>query len=82
MSGGVCEPRHENGSTEHRAAVCHIVFCVNPVTLPPQNMENSTRTLEIMQRQELKPFADTVYFLKAEPLPKMSSAAEDNNTER
>jgi hypothetical protein len=27
MSGGVCEPRHENGSTEHRAAVCHL-FCV------------------------------------------------------
>ena len=27
MSGGVCEPRHENGSTEHRAAVCHLV-CV------------------------------------------------------
>ena len=27
MSGGVCEPRHENGSTEHRAAVCHFV-CV------------------------------------------------------
>jgi hypothetical protein len=26
-SGGVCEPRHENGSTEHGAAVCHFV-CV------------------------------------------------------
>jgi len=24
-SGAVCEPRHENGSTEHRAAVCHFV---------------------------------------------------------
>jgi hypothetical protein len=28
MSGDVCEPRHENRSTEHRIAVCHI-FCVN-----------------------------------------------------
>jgi len=28
MSGGVCEPRHENGSTEHRAAVCHLFICV------------------------------------------------------
>jgi hypothetical protein len=27
VSGGVCEPRHKNGSTEHRAAVCHL-FCV------------------------------------------------------
>ena len=28
MSGGVCEPRHENGTTVHRAAVCHLLFCV------------------------------------------------------
>jgi hypothetical protein len=28
MSGDVCEPRHENGSTEHRAAVCHLFICV------------------------------------------------------
>jgi hypothetical protein len=29
MSGGVCEPRHESGSKEHRAAVCHLLFfCV------------------------------------------------------
>jgi hypothetical protein len=27
MSGGVCEPSHENGSAEHRTAVCHL-FCV------------------------------------------------------
>jgi hypothetical protein len=27
MSGGVCEPRHENGRTEHRAALCQF-FCV------------------------------------------------------
>jgi len=29
MSGGVCEPRHENGSTELRAALCYpLIFCV------------------------------------------------------
>ena len=28
MSGGVCEPRHENGSTEHHAALCHLFFYV------------------------------------------------------
>jgi hypothetical protein len=28
MSGGVCEPRHENGSAEHRAALCHLFLCV------------------------------------------------------
>jgi hypothetical protein len=27
MSEGVCEPRHENGSTEHRAAVCYLFLC-------------------------------------------------------
>ena len=27
MSGGVCEPRHENRSTEYRAALCHFL-CV------------------------------------------------------
>jgi hypothetical protein len=27
MSGDVCEPRHENGSTGYRAAVCYL-FCV------------------------------------------------------
>ena len=25
-SGGVCEPRLENGSTEHHAALCHLFF--------------------------------------------------------
>jgi len=28
MLEGVCEPRHENGSTEHRAAVCYLFICV------------------------------------------------------
>jgi hypothetical protein len=28
MSGGVSEPGHESGCTEHRAAVCHRFLCV------------------------------------------------------
>jgi len=28
VSGSVCEPCHENGSTEHRTAVCHLFICV------------------------------------------------------
>jgi len=28
MSGGVCEPRYGNRSTEHRAAICHLFICV------------------------------------------------------
>jgi len=28
MSGDVCEPRHENGSPAHRAALCHLFICV------------------------------------------------------
>ena len=77
MSRRVCEPRHENGSTEHRAAVCHF-FVLNSVRMPPQHMENFSRPLEIMQCQEHKPFAGTKCFLKAEPMLKMSSAAEDH----
>ena len=26
MSGGVREPRHENGSTEYLAALCHLFY--------------------------------------------------------
>ena len=36
------------------------------------------QALEIMQCQEHKPFAGTNFFLKAEPLLKMSSAADDH----
>jgi hypothetical protein len=56
MSGGVWEPRHENRSTEHRAALCHFIFVLNSVTLPPQHMEYFGRPLEMMQCQEHKPF--------------------------
>jgi len=28
MSRGVCELRHENGTTVHRVAVCHLFLCV------------------------------------------------------
>jgi len=64
---------------EHRTAVCHLFVCVlNSVTIPPQHVENFSSPLEMMQRQEHKPFADTKCFLKAEPLLKMSSAADDH----
>jgi hypothetical protein len=63
MSEGVCEPRQENGSTEDRAAVCHLFVCVlNPVTEPTQQMENVSRPLEMMQCQKHKPFADKKKF--------------------
>jgi len=56
---------------------CH--FCVlNSVTVPQQHMENFNRPLEIMQYQEHMPFAGTKYFLKAEPLLKMISAADNH----
>ena len=76
MSGGVGE-LHENGSTEHRAAVCHL-FVLNSETVSPQQMENFSRPLEMMQCQEHKPFASTKCFPRAEPLLKMSSAADDH----
>jgi hypothetical protein len=40
-------------------------------------MGNFSSPLEMMQYQQHKPFAGTICFLKAEPLLKMSSAADD-----
>jgi len=53
-------------------------FVLNSVTVPPQYMENFSRPFEMMQCQEHKPFAGTKCFLMAEPLLKMSSAADDH----
>jgi len=53
-------------------------FALNLVAVPPQHMENFSRPLEMMQCQEHKPFAGIKCFLKAEPLSKMSSAADDH----
>jgi hypothetical protein len=52
----------------HRYA---IFFVLNSVTLPPQYMGNFSRSLEMIQCPEHKPFADTVCFLKEEPLLKL-----------
>ena len=38
------------------------VFVLNSVTVPPQDMENFSRPLEMMQCQEHKPFAGTKMF--------------------
>jgi len=59
----------------------YVILCVcvlNSVTLPPQHMENFSRPLEMTQCQKHKTFAVTKCFLKAEPLLKMSSAADDH----
>ena len=53
-------------------------FVLNSVTLPPQHMENFSRPLEKMQRQEHEAFDGIKCFLKAETLLKMSSAAVDH----
>ena len=78
VSGGICEHSRGNGSKEYRAAVCHICFVLNTVRMPPQHMENFSRPLEMMQCQDHKPVAGTKYFLKAESLLKMISAAEEH----
>jgi hypothetical protein len=78
MSGGVCEPRHGNVSEENRAAACHLFFVLNSVTVSPQHMENLSRPMEMMQCKAPKPFAGTKCFLKAEPMLKMNSAADDH----
>ena len=76
MSEGVCEPRHENGSREHRETVAF--FVLNMLTLPPQHMENFSRPLEMTEYHEHMHFAGTKYVPKAEPLLKMNSAADDH----
>jgi len=53
-------------------------FVLNSVTLPPQHMENFSRPLEVMRRQQHKLFAGTMRFLKAETLLKMSSTVDDH----
>ena len=75
MSGHVCEPCHGNGTLS--SSMCGIFCYVNSVTVPPQHLENFSRALEVMQYQKHMPFAGTKYFLKAETLLNMSSAADD-----
>jgi len=57
----------------------YAILCVlNSVTVTPQQMENFSRPLEMLQCQKHKTFASTKCFLKAERLLKMSSAADDH----
>ena len=51
---------------------------LNSVTVPPQHKKNFGRPLEMMQCHEHKPSAGTKSFLKAEPLLKMRSVADDH----
>jgi hypothetical protein len=54
-----------------------IFCCVKLSDMPPQHMEGFSRPLEMMQCQEHKPLAVRISFLKAEPLLKINSAADD-----
>jgi hypothetical protein len=54
------------------------VFVLNSVTVPPQHMENFSRPLEMVLYQEHRPSAGTICCLKAEPLLKMSGAADNH----
>ena len=82
VSRRVWEPCRGSGSTEHCTVISNLFFVLNSVTMLPQHMEHFSRPLEMMQCQEHKPFAGTKCFLKAEPLLKMSSAADDNQQHR
>jgi hypothetical protein len=55
-----------------------IFFVLNLVRIPSQHVGNFTRPLEMMQCHEQKPVTGTKYSMKAEPLLKMSSAADYN----
>jgi hypothetical protein len=57
-------------------------FFLTSVRMPPQHLENFSKPLEMRKCQEHKPFAGTTCFLKAEPLMKMSSAADDHQQNR
>jgi hypothetical protein len=53
-------------------------FCMCAFAFEATRLENFSKPLEMMQCQEHKPFAGTKCFLKAEPLLKMRSAADDH----
>jgi len=59
-----------------------IFFCVKLGNNATTTHGNFSRPLEMMQCQEHKPFAGTKCFLKAEPLLKISSAADDHQQQR
>jgi hypothetical protein len=52
-------------------------FVLNSVRMP-QHTENFSRPLEMTECQEHTLFAGTKFFMKAKPLVKMSSAADDH----
>jgi len=78
MSGGVCEPCHGNGSTEHRAAVCHLCFCVilGDIATTTHGKLQQPFGDDVMSRAQA--FRGHKMFLKAKPLSKMGSAADDH----
>jgi hypothetical protein len=77
VSGRVCELCCGNGSTEHRAAVCHL-FCVkfgdNAITTHGKLQQNVVD--DAVSRAQA--FAGTKPILNAEFLLKMSSATDDH----
>jgi hypothetical protein len=64
MSGGICEPRHENGSTEHHAAVHHLSLCyLGDVATTTHGILQHAFGDDAMSTH--KSFAGTICFLKA-----------------
>ena len=59
-------------------AQCFFFILLNLVRILPKHVGNFSRTLEMMQCHGHKPVTVTKYFLKAEPLLKLSSAADCN----
>ena len=83
MSGGVCEPCHGNGSTEHRAAKCmqfFVVVILGDIATTTRGKICQPFEDDAMSRAQA--FRWHKMFLKAEPLLKMSSAADDHHQHR
>jgi hypothetical protein len=63
MSGGFCEPRHVNGSAEHRVAVGHLfVFVLNSVTMTPQTIAKLQQAFgnDVMSKSQDFPWHNTI----------------------
>jgi hypothetical protein len=73
MSGGVCEPRHENGSTEYRASF----LCVKLGDSASTTHGNLQQAFGDDAMSRAQSFHLQNIFSKAEPLLKVSSAADD-----
>jgi hypothetical protein len=63
MSGGVCEPRHANGSTEKSSSVMPSFFCVNlgDITITTQGILQQAFGDDAMSKTQAFSLAQNIF---------------------